>query len=271
MERNKMEKTESEQPVVYSEQGGIAYILLNRPSVLNALDESMGRALLAACETILRNDSIRVVVLSGAGRAFMAGGDLARFHASPESGSQTAMALIDPLHAALAILTSLKQPVIGALHGAVAGAGISLALACDLAIASDSTTFNFAYTRIGANSDGGLSWHLPRIVGMRKAMEIALLGEPLLADDLLRLGLVNRVVPQHGLEESTRRVAEHLVQGPTAAFGSMKRLLRQSHGMSFEAQMAEERNAFVDCTATGDFREGVDAFFARRKPAFRGH
>lgn len=265
-----MEETESVQPVVCTVKDGIARILLNRPSVLNALDESMSCALLSACDAIQGNDDVRVVVLSGAGRAFMAGGDLARFHDAPEHCAETAMALIDPLHAALAILTSLKQPVVGVLHGAVAGAGISLALACDLVIASDNTIFNFAYTRIGANSDGGLSWHLSRIVGMRRAMEIALLGEPLGAKDLLNIGLVNRVVSQCQLENDASYLAERLAQGPTAAFGTMKRLLRQSFGASFEAQMAAERNAFIECTASADFRIGVDAFFGRRKPVFLG-
>src|SRR5207247_366640 len=197
-------------------------IRLNRPSVLNALDEAMAQALLDACRTIQASDGIRVIVLNGEGRAFMAGGDLAGFHADFAQAALTATKLIDPLHQALGVLAALPQPVLGSLHGPVAGDGVSLALACDLAIAADDTTFNLAYTRIGASADGASSWTLPRIVGLRRAMEIALLADNIDAAEALRLGMVNRVASRDLLAVQTEELAQRLASGPTYAYGRMK-------------------------------------------------
>jgi 2-(1,2-epoxy-1,2-dihydrophenyl)acetyl-CoA isomerase len=249
---------------------GIARIQFDRPQVLNALDVPMADAFLDACRAIEADRSVRAVVLAGAGRAFMAGGDLSTFHANLADAGNAARRLIDPLHAALAILASIDAPVVASVHGAVAGAGVSVALAADLALAADDARFTFAYSKIGASGDGSITWSLPRVVGLRRAMEIALLSDTLDARTALAWGLVNRVVPATDLGAETETLLQRLAQGPTAAYGRIKRLLRTSFERDLVTQMAEEREAFAAGTATHDFAEGVAAFVAKRAPKFQG-
>jgi len=182
----------------------------------------------------------------------------------------TADRLIENLHGGLLRLAAIDAPVIAALHGAVAGGSLSLALGCDLAIAAEGTRFNLAYGRIGASCDGSSSWHLPRIVGLRKAMEIALLSEAFDAAEAQRLGLVNRVVPAEALQAEALALAQRLAAGPTLAYGRMKRLLRASFDRDLAAQLDAEREAFIAGTRTHDFAEGLAAFFERRPAVFEG-
>lgn len=249
---------------------GIARIQFDRPQVLNALDVPMADALLDACRAIEADRGVRAVLLSGAGRAFMAGGDLSTFLADQANAANAVRRLIDPLHAALAILGSLDAPVVASVHGAVAGAGVSVALAADLAIAADDARFTFAYSKIGASGDGSITWSLPRVVGLRRAMEIALLSDTIDAQQALAWGLVNRVVPAADLPAQTEALLARLAQGPTVAFGRIKRLLRTSFERDCVMQMAEEREAFAAGTATADFIEGVTAFLQKRAPRFSG-
>jgi 2-(1,2-epoxy-1,2-dihydrophenyl)acetyl-CoA isomerase len=160
--------------------------------------------------------------------------------------------------------------VIASVHGAVAGAGLSLALACDFAIAAEGTRFTFAYANIGASCDLSGSWSLPRLVGLRKALEIALLGQPLDAAEALRLGLVNRVVPEAELETQTLALAQRLASGPAQSIAQMKRLMRISFEHDLRGQLDAERSAFLACATGADFAEGVDAFIAKRPPRFGG-
>ncbi|HXF45823.1 MAG TPA: enoyl-CoA hydratase-related protein [Burkholderiaceae bacterium] len=249
---------------------GIARIRFERPQVLNALDVPTADALLDACRAIEAQRGVRAVVLSGAGRAFMAGGDISTFLADQANAANAVRRLIDPLHAALAILAAVDAPVIASVHGAVAGAGMSVALAADLALAADDARFTFAYSKIGASGDGSITWSLPRVVGLRRAMEIALLSETLDAQQALAWGLVNRVVPAASLVAETEALAQRLANGPTLAYGRIKRLLRTSFERDFVMQMAEEREAFAAGTATADFIEGVTAFVGKRAPKFEG-
>lgn len=177
----------SDSPLVVERAAGVAQLRFNRPDVLNALDAGLANALLEACRSIASDSAVRVVVLGGNGRAFMAGGDLAAMRRAPV---EAADALIRPLHAAVQLLSEMPVPVLASVHGAAAGAGISLMLAADLAIAAEGTRFNFAYTDIAASCDGGASWALPRLLGLRKALEIALLCESFDATEALRLGLL---------------------------------------------------------------------------------
>jgi 2-(1,2-epoxy-1,2-dihydrophenyl)acetyl-CoA isomerase len=262
--------TTNEDTVLLKLEGSVAYIVLNRPAVLNAVDIEMADALLNACRTVAANPEVRAVVLKGAGKAFMAGGNLARFQEDPAQAPDTADHLIRLLNAAVEVLGGLRAPVIASLHGAVAGAGVSLALACDLAIAADNTRFNLAYARIGATPDVSASWHLPRVVGLRKAMEIALLADNVDAPEALRLGLVNRVVAADSLEEATAALATRLAAGPTLVYGATKRLLRGSLGRSLHEQLELERAAFCSAAASADFVEGVDAFYGKRPAVFTG-
>lgn len=215
-------------PVLASVNEGVARIQFNRPQTLNAIDAAMARALYDRVREVLATPGVRVIVLSGEGRAFMAGGDLRAFHADLPQAPATARQIIDPLHGAVAMLAEAAMPVLASVHGAVAGAGLSVTMGCDLAIAADDAKFVPAYARIGASQDGGGSWALPRLVGLKRAMEIAMLSDTLDAATALQLGIVNRVVPASQLEAETMDLAQRLAQGPTQTFGRIKRLLRES-------------------------------------------
>lgn len=259
--------SELDPPVKIRREGGITHLRLNRPKALNAVDSTMAQAFLQACKACANDAELRVVVISGEGRAFMAGGDISQFREDPASIPQT---LIRPLHEAVEILAGLRAPVIASLQGAVAGAGMSLALACDLAIAADNTRFNLAYVNLGTSTDLGASWSLPRVVGLRRALEIALLSDPVDAPTALQLGLVNRVVTAERLEEETAALATRLAASAPAGLGMLKRLIRDSFDRSLPAQLAAEEQGFAACAATADFAEAVSAFLEKRAPRFSG-
>lgn len=253
--------------VLLHRDGAVATLMLNRPDSLNAIDIPLAEAFHACCSELAADTSVRAVVLRGAGRAFGVGGDLAAMRTDPVN---TARRLIDLLHDSVRMLAALDAPVIAGLHGAVAGGSFSLAMASDLAIAADNAKFNLAYVNIGASCDVSGSWHLPRLVGLRNAMAIALLGDSLDAQEALRLGLVNRVVPAAELAAQTDALARRLADGPTRAMGRMKRLLRQAFDTGLSAQLDAEQASFLACAAGEDFAAGLEAFFARDKPRFRG-
>ena len=255
-------------PVLLHREGAVAWLVLNRPAALNALDIPTANAFLACCEELAADTGVRAVVLKGEGKTFGVGGDLAALR---HDAAATAMALIEPLHRAVLLLTSMDAPVIASLHGSVAGGSMSLSMACDLAIAADTARFNLAYVNVAANCDVSGSWHLPRLVGLRNAMAIALLGDSFDATEALRLGLINRVVPAVALQEETDALARRLAAGPTLAIGRMKRLLRQSLDNDLPTQLDLERDNFRASAGTGDFAEALDAFFAKRAAHFKGN
>lgn len=253
--------------VVLTCEGGIANLTFNRPLAMNALDIPSAVAFLRACRSIAADPQVRVVVIRGEGRAFGAGGDLA---ALQHGAGDAALALIEPMHEAVKLLAALDAPVIASLHGVVAGGSLSLALACDLAIAAEGTRFNMAYANVAASSDVGGSWSLPRMVGLRNALQIALLSDTFDTTEALRLGMVNRVVPADRLQEETQALAKRLAAGPTLAYGRMKRLMRESFDNDFATQLDAERDAFRGSTETRDFKEALEAFFAKRPAVFVG-
>lgn len=259
-----------EQPVLLRNDGAVAHIRFNRPHVLNALNAECAYALLAACKSVAADEKNRVVVLSGEGRAFMAGGDIGSFSKGMGESSEFFHKLIGVFHESMEILAGLPRPVLASLNGAVAGAGLSVAMIADLAIAADDAKFTLAYSRLGTSPDGSSSWSLPRIVGLRKAMEIAMLSDVFDAQEAYRLGIVNKVVPAASLADETDKFAKRLAEGPTFAYGNIKKLLRQSHLNSLHDQLAKEGDAFVACSRTKDFAEGVAAFVAKRPPSFNG-
>ena len=254
-------------PVLLTREGGVVTLTLNRPSAMNALDVPTALAFRAACLSLVDDSLVRVVVLRGEGKAFGVGGDLTEL----QQGSGTTPAgLIDPLHEGVKILAKLNAPVIASLHGVVAGGSLSLSMACDLAIAAEGTHFNLAYANVAANCDVSGSWNLPRLVGLRNAMQIALLSDTFDAAEALRLGLINRVVPADKLQEETLALANRLAVGPTLAYGRLKRLLRQSFETDLVTQLDAERDNFTASSKTADFKEALLAFFAKRRPVFSG-
>lgn len=252
----------------------IAWVTLNRPQALNALNDPMRQALIEGFEALEEDDGVRCVVLRGAGEHFMAGGDIKGFHQrlgdGPEALHDHFACGIPRLHRAIAALRRMPKPVLASVQGATAGFGLSLMMAADLAIAAEDAFFTLAYCRIGTSPDGGGSYHLPRIVGVRKAMEIALLGDRFDAATAARLGLVNFLVPRADLAAETERLARRLAEGPTLALAGAKQLINQSLDSDLATQLDAEAESFARCAASADFAEGITAFVEKRQAAFRG-
>jgi 2-(1,2-epoxy-1,2-dihydrophenyl)acetyl-CoA isomerase len=259
-------------PVLLTIEGAVATITLNRPKVLNALDGAMVDGLEAVLERIEASADLRVVVLTGAGAGFMAGGDIRAFQTvmglAPAERRAFFERFINRFHPIIVMLRRLPLPVVARVHGAVAGAGMSLMLACDLAIAAEDAVFTLAYCHLGTSPDGGSTYFLPRHVGSKKAMEIALLGDRFDAATALQLGLVNSVVPAAELERRVEKLAARLASGPRDAIAATKRLLNQSGGVALPTQLQAETEHFAACAATPDFAEGVAAFIGKRPAAF---
>lgn len=249
---------------------GVANIRFNRPDRLNALDFALAESLLGALRRVDTDKSVQAVTLTGEGRAFMAGGDLAVFNAVPEKAPEAARKLIPLFHAIVTLIRRMQPPVIAGVQGAVAGGGLGLALACDLVIAADNASFVPAYTRIGTSPDGGTTWSITRLIGQRRAMEWIMLGDPMIAEDARAIGLINRVVPAAKLAEEVAAYARRVADGPAFAFAAVKRLVHQAPTATFEQQLQAERESFIAAAGTADFREGIAAFFARRPAEFGG-
>jgi len=260
----------SEQAVLTASAGGITTITLNRPKALNALDRDLTMGLRDAVFAAEQDRSVRCVVIRG-GEHFMAGGDLKWFddlvRSRPPAENRIQFeGFVHEVHGLILSVRRMPKPVIAAVSGAAAGFGMSLMMACDLVIAADNAYFSLAYALIGASPDGGSTFALPRIVGAKKAMEIALLGERFDATTAERLGLVNRVVPSAALEQETSKLAARLAAGPTAVYGRTKALLNGSLNASLETQLQREAEAFAQSAAEPDFAEGIRAFIEKRKP-----
>ncbi|EGF96464.1 enoyl-CoA hydratase [Brevundimonas diminuta] len=262
-----MEVTMSD-PVLYRQNGGVVSIVLNRPDRLNAIDPGLAEAFLAAAERAVADKAARVVIIKGQGRAFMAGGDLAYFREAGAEAPAAAWRLIGPLHRAIALLAESPLITIAELQGAVAGGGMSLALATDLAVCADTARFDMAYLKVAASPDCSGSWSLVRHLGLRRAMGVALLGQTLSASEALALGLVNSSFPADQLSTEVKAIADRLCSGPREAIAATKRLLRAAGDKPLEEQLETEAEAFVTAAGSSDFREAMSAFFERRPPQF---
>jgi 2-(1,2-epoxy-1,2-dihydrophenyl)acetyl-CoA isomerase len=251
----------------------VAHLTLNRPDVYNALDATMARDLLAAVTACEQDPAVRAVLLTGAGKAFCAGGDLRTF-AAAHTGAGTAEELrvvLESLHDAIFRLTHLKAPVIAAVNGVAAGAGLSIACACDLVLASDAARFTVAYTRAGLTPDGSSTYFLPRRVGLGRALELALTNRTFDAHEALEWGIANRVVPAADLTAEAESLAAQLARGPTRTLGATKLLLRASWETALQQQLTREAETITTIAATADAREGILAFVEKRPPNFTGH
>ncbi|MSP67222.1 MAG: enoyl-CoA hydratase [Alphaproteobacteria bacterium] len=257
-------------PVIVSTTGAVATITLNRPQAKNALDAAAAKALREAVEQAAGDAAVRAVLLRGAGDAFSAGGDVRLFADQAEQAPEVIRAILANFHPAISLIRRMAKPVIAAVHGAVAGGGLGLAMACDLVIAARSAVFTVAYTQIGASPDGSTSYLLPRLVGLRVALGLSFLNDRVDAETALRLGLVSRVVETAELERESTALAARLAEGPTAAFARTKALLNAAVGGDLDAHLAREAEAITASAASADFREGVTAFRDKRKPRFRG-
>jgi len=256
-------------PVQLTVDNHIARIHFNRPECLNAVDVATSQGVLVAAQQLQSEPSVRVIVLSGEGRSFMAGGDLAFFR-SADDRAAAAHEVINPMHAGLKLLASLPQPIISSVQGPIAGAGMSIALFADFVIAADNTVFNSAYINVANNADCSGSWSLPRLVGSRKAMEILLLSNNIDAEQALALNLVTQVVPLAELAAATETLAKKLALKAPLAAASIKQLVRSSFENSLARQLELEESLFAQNASSNDFREALDAFFEKRKPEYKG-
>jgi 2-(1,2-epoxy-1,2-dihydrophenyl)acetyl-CoA isomerase len=252
--------------LVVERHDAVCLVTLNRPRVLNVLDERLADALVATFAGIADDPAVRAVVLAGAGRSFMAGGDLTRFYADLDGAPATAALLIDRFHALMLTIKAMRQPVIAAVQGPVAGGGVGLALACDLVIAAEDATFLSAYTKLGTSPDGGTTWSLAKLLGPRRALEFILYNEPMDAATALQLGLVNQVVAGSRLVETAMERANLLARSSATAVASVKRLVYAAAASTFDDQLDREKQAFVAAAGTDDFRNRIRAFVEKRAP-----
>jgi 2-(1,2-epoxy-1,2-dihydrophenyl)acetyl-CoA isomerase len=250
--------------------GGVLTLTLNRPERLNSLDDALLAALLEGLRAARSDESVRCIVLTGAGRGFCAGADLTQgtLHAG-SPGAAIREHLQERYAPVVTLIREVEKPVLAAVNGVAAGAGMSLALACDLRVAAESASFLQAFVRIGLVPDAGSTYFLPRLVGMGRAMELAMLGDRLSAAEALAAGLVNRVVPDAAFPDAVAELAGRLARGPRS-LGLIKRALYLSMESDLRAQLAREEDLQALAAGTEDFVEGVAAFLDKRPAEFRG-
>jgi 2-(1,2-epoxy-1,2-dihydrophenyl)acetyl-CoA isomerase len=245
---------------------GVLTLTLNRPEAINAFNTAMLQGLAQAMRDAAENPEVRAVLIRGAGRGFCSGQDLREF----EGQAISYKAHLKNYAGAIAGIATLDKPVIAAIHGAAAGAGLSLALACDLRLAASDAVLTTGFSRIALIPDAGMNYHLPRIVGQGKAFELMALSPRLSAQQALELGLVNRVIPTEQFAEEVWKLALELAQGPTRTFGLIKQALRKSATSSLEEMLEVEAELQDLAGQSQDHKEGLSAFYEKRAPRFSG-
>lgn len=258
------------QNIQFEQRGNIAIVTLNRPDAANGINLALGHELMQIAIECDENPAIRAVVLTGAGKMFCAGGDLISFNALGEKLPHGIKELTTYLHAAVSRFARMDAPLITAINGTAAGAGMSLAIASDYAIAAESAKFTMAYTAAGLAPDGSSSFWLPRLVGLRRAQELILTNRRLSAQEAFEWQLVNRVVADADVLPEAIKLAEQLGAGPTRAFGTAKKLLLSTFNESLETQMEFEAQGIAAMSNSQDGKEGIAAFGEKRKPVFVG-
>ena len=256
----------------YEVADGIAVITFDRPEVLNAFNDELGHAALDAVHTASADDAVRCIVVTGEGRAFSSGEDLGALAEGYEKGDTAPLGNIldDRYNPLIRAITSAPKPVVAAVNGVAAGAGASVALACDFRIASEKAKLVLAFIKVGLVPDSGGIWFLTKMVGASKAWELSALGEPITADEALRLNLFNRVAPLDEFEDAWRSFVAELASGPTKAFALTKRLLRSAMENSLDEQLDLEGELQAEAGRSQDHLEGVRAFLGKRAPRFEG-
>lgn len=257
-------------PVEYAVEAGVATITLDRPDAMNSLDTATKEALLAAVQDSAADVDVRCVVITGAGRAFCAGQDL-REHAENLSNES-----LDDVWSTVALhyspiaqtIATMPKPVLAAVNGTAAGAGLSIAMACDLRVAADTATFNTAFTKVGLSCDTGCSWTLPRLVGRSTAMELLMWPRTVQADEALKIGLVNWVVPVDDLAAGAADIARRLAAGPTLAFAAIKQAVNYSATQPLADALGYEGDMMARTGASADHRNAVRSFVAKEQPTF---
>jgi 2-(1,2-epoxy-1,2-dihydrophenyl)acetyl-CoA isomerase len=258
--------------VLFEKGDGVATVSLNRPDKLNAFDGKMHEELHDALDSAASDDEVRCVVLRGEGRGFSAGADLRSEDLSREDGEVPDLGayLRRTFSPSVRKISGMDKPVLASLHGPVYGAGVGIALACDLRLAAESASFSVAFVKIGLMPDAGVSFFLPRVVGLGRAIEMSMLGDAVDAGEAHGIGLVSKVVPDERLGEETAALADRLAAMPTTALGWIKRSLHSSFEGDLASVLEAEAEGQEFCGYTGDHAEGLAAFFEKRKPNFTG-
>lgn len=256
--------------IEFSKNDGVATIRLNRPSAANGINLTLAKELLAAAIECDDDPEVRVVVLTGNGKIFCAGGDVKSFSPTQGNPSSLLKELTAIFHAAISRFARMDAPLVIGVNGAAAGAGFSLAICGDLVLSSEMANYTMAYTMVGLCPDGSSSYFMPRLIGLRKTQELMITNRTLSAEEALDWGLVNRVIPHAELETEVQALAAKLAEGPTRSFGMIKKLLQASFANGLETQMEMESTGIAEMSKTEDGREGIQAFVARRTPDFKG-
>lgn len=256
--------------LLFKVSDGVAHITLNRPKAANAINIEMGKDLMNAALQCEEDPAVRAVLIRAEGKMFCAGGDLRSFASAGDALPGLLRELTVYLHASISRFARMRAPVIAAVHGAAAGAGFSLTCAADFVLASKSARFVMAYTRAGLTPDGSSTYYLPRLLGARRAIELMMTNRTLTATEAEGWGFVNRVVDDDKLSEEAEILAKTLAEGPTVAFGALKRLVLNSAQDTLESQMEHEAIAIAEAARTADAREGIEAFFENRPARFKG-
>lgn len=250
-------------------EDGVAIVTLNRPEASNAMSMALADALYAVVEPFSHDPSVRAWLLNANGKNFCAGGDIGVFGDAADPGAMI-HAMATRVHESLKILQAHRAPVVMAINGAAAGAGFSLVSAADIAIAAQSSSYLWAYAALGLTCDGGSTWNLPRVIGMRKAQELAFTGKRILADEAAAIGLVTRIVADEALQDEALGIAKQIAQGPTTSFGEVKKLLAQTYANDFATQLGLEADSIAAALVRPDGANAVRAFLDKRKPVFTG-
>lgn len=254
--------------VIFEQRDSIGYISLNRPDKYNSFTRELALALQTALKTCAEEESIRAIYITGSGKAFCAGQDLGEV--TQEDGPSLSTILLEHLNPVIKLIRETEKPIVAAVNGVAAGAGANIALACDITVASESSSFIQAFSKIGLIPDSGGTFFLPRLVGMQRAAAYMMLGEKVSATEAERVGMIYRAFPADSFEADAWKLVKKLAQMPTRGLGLTKRALNQALSNDLDRQLAIEEQMQSDAGLTEDYKEGVQSFLEKRKPVFKG-
>ena len=255
--------------ILINHNNGVCELRLNRPSVFNSFNKDMAMQLQQALDACDLDDAVRAIVITGEGKAFCAGQDLAE--AMDPDGPELQSIVRDHYNPIIERIRAIEKPIIAAVNGVAAGAGANIALACDIAIAKKSASFIQAFSKIGLIPDSGGTFFLPRIIGMQKAMALMMTGDKVTADQAVELNMIYKSVDDDDFETEVKQFAETIAKMPTRGLGLTKKAINASYSNTLTEQLALEETLQTEAGETYDFREGVNAFLEKRKPEFKGH
>jgi 2-(1,2-epoxy-1,2-dihydrophenyl)acetyl-CoA isomerase len=255
--------------ILINHNNGVCELRLNRPSVFNSFNKEMAMQLQRALDACDLDEAVRAIVITGEGKAFCAGQDLAE--AMDPDGPELQAIVRDHYNPIIERIRTIEKPIIAAVNGVAAGAGANIALACDITIAKKSASFIQAFSKIGLIPDSGGTFFLPRIIGMQKAMALMMTGDKVTADQAVELNMIYKSVDEDDFESEVKQFAETIAKMPTRGLGLTKKAINASYSNTLTEQLALEETLQTEAGETYDFREGVNAFLEKRKPEFKGH